>query len=88
MAAGESRDRGMTQSLFLSNLEQWIVEKVSEDGLADRELVKAVKEKFRRSIDANVTYHKYMMKNAIANSEPSIEHHHKLMMEIYKSLNS
>lgn len=79
-------DRGAKQSFFLNNLEQWIDEVISQDGLADRELVKRIKESFERSIQANVDYHKSMMNSARENDEEKMADRHRLMAEIYQSL--
>lgn len=80
------QNNSMKQSLFLSNLEQWIEEVISQDELTDRELIKTIKEKFGRTMQANIQYHKFMMYNAKENNDKKRADHHKLMAEIYQSL--
>lgn len=70
----------MKQSIFLRNLEEWIEEIVSRDGLAYRDLVE-IKQKFELAMQANIEYHKFMAKNV---GEEVVRH--DLMVEIYKSL--
>jgi hypothetical protein len=77
-----------THSLFVNNLEKWIDGIIMQDGLADKELIKTIKERYQRSIQANIEHHQFMMKNAKENNEPLLEHRHKLMAEIYRSLRS
>ena len=92
MAMGSSDDNientAMRHSLFVNNLEGWIDGIIMQDGLADKELIKTIKERFQRSIQANIEHHQFMMKNAKENNEPLLEHRHKLMAEIYQSLSS
>jgi hypothetical protein len=49
----------MRNSLFLNNLEQWIDDIISQDGLADKELIKTIKDRFQRSMQANIEHHRY-----------------------------
>ena len=73
-------------SLFLNNLELWIDEIISQDGLADKELIKTIMERFQRSMQANIEHHRFMMNNAKEKADQTTEHRHKLMVEVYKSL--
>jgi hypothetical protein len=77
-----------THSLFVNNLEKWIDGIIMQDGLADKELIKTIKERYQRSIQASIEHHQSMMKNAKEKNEPSLERRHKLMAEIYQSLSS
>lgn len=81
LAKDENLEGGMKQSIFLRNLKEWIEEIVSRDGLADRDLVKEIKQKFELAMQANIEYHKFMAKNV---GEEVVRH--DLMVEIYKSL--
>lgn len=73
-------------SAFLNNLEQWIDEVISQDGLADTELIKTIKERFEHSIQANIEHHRFMMKNANENNEKERADRHRLMAEVYQSI--
>jgi hypothetical protein len=77
-----------THSLFVNNLEKWIDAIIMQDGLADKELIRTIKERFQRSIQANIEHHQFMMKNAKEINEPMLERRHMLMAEIYSSLSS
>jgi hypothetical protein len=77
-----------THSLFVNNLEKWIDAIIMQNGLADKELIKTIKERYQRSIQANIEHHQFMMKNAKAINEPMLEQRHKLIAEIYSSLSS
>lgn len=75
----------MKNSVFLNNLEGWIDELISKDGLADKELVKMIKQKFECAMQANINYHTFMMDNARADDHGNGERH-KLMVAIYQEL--
>lgn len=75
-------------SLFLNNLEGWIDGIIMQDGLADKELIMTIKERFQRAIKANIEHHQFVMESAKQNNEPLVERHHKLMFEVYQSLSS
>jgi hypothetical protein len=76
------RDGIMNQSLFLNNLELWIDEIISGDGLADKELIEKVRGKFELAMQANITHHRYMAKNG----DGITMDRHRLMAEIYETL--
>jgi len=48
----EILESGIKNSIFLNNLEGWIDEAISKNGLAEEELVKLLKSSFQRSIQA------------------------------------
>ena len=77
---------GTRYSLFLVNLERWIDEIISRDGVADKELIKTVKDNFERAMQANITYYRYMEKNKKENGEQNMAERYRLMAEIYQSL--
>ena len=76
----------MRNSLFLNNLEQWIDYIISQDGLADKELIKTIKERFQRSMQANIEHHRFMMTCANGNDDQKRADRHKLMVDVYKAL--
>jgi hypothetical protein len=76
----------MRRSIFLNNLELWIDEIISQDGLAERELIKTIKERFQHSMQANIDHHKFMMTNAIENNDQKKADQHKLMADVYQAL--
>ena len=78
--------RSMKQSLFLNSLEQWIDERISQDGLTDRELIKTIKENFERAMQANVEHYKFMAKYAKENGHKNKVDRYLLMAKIYQSL--
>jgi hypothetical protein len=75
----------MRNSLFLNNLEGWIDDIISQDGLADRELIKTIKERFQRSMQANIEHHRFMMTSANGNDQKRADRH-KLMADVYQAL--
>jgi hypothetical protein len=76
----------MRNSLFLNNLEGWIGEIISQDGLADKELIMTIKERFQRSMQANIEHHKFMMNSANENDDQKTADRHKLMADVYQAL--
>lgn len=75
---------GMKHSIFLNNLEGWIDEVISQDDLADKELIRTIKDRFEHSIQANIDYHKFMI-SAKENRNKTADRH-RLMAEVYESL--
>jgi hypothetical protein len=73
-------------SLFLNNLDGWIDEIISQDGLADNELIKTIKERFQRSMQANIDHHRFMMTSANCNDDQKTADRHKLMADVYQAL--
>jgi hypothetical protein len=73
----------MRNSLFMNNLEGWIDEIICQDGLTDKALVKTIKERFQRSMQANIDHHEFMMNNE--NGDVIRADRHKLMVEVYRS---
>lgn len=73
-------------SLFLNNLEGWIDEIISQDGLVDKELIRTIKERFERSMRANIEHHKFMMGGAKKNNDKKLADRHKLMVHVYQEL--
>jgi hypothetical protein len=82
----EIPDAGMKHSVFLNNLEGWIDEIISQDGLADKELIRTIKERYERSIRANIDHYNYLAKNAKENDDSQTEERHKLMVRVYQEL--
>jgi hypothetical protein len=76
----------MRNSLFLNNLEKWIDEIISKDGLADKELIETIKKRFHGSIQANIDHHRFMMTSARENGDQEKGDRHRLMVEIYQEL--
>jgi hypothetical protein len=87
MATDEAIGNGaMRNSLFLNNLEQWIDDIISQDGLADKELIKTIKDRFQRSMQANIEHHRFMMTSANGNDDQKRVDRHKLMADVYQAL--
>jgi hypothetical protein len=78
----EILESGMKNSNFLNNLEAWIDEAISRDGLAEEELVKQLKSSFQRSIQANVEYHLLMVKDA----KGIMTDRHRITAKVYQEL--
>ena len=76
----------MRNSLFLNNLEHWIDEIISQDGLADKELIKAIKERYQRSMQANIDHHRFMTTSSNGIGDQKRADRHKLMAEVYQAL--
>jgi hypothetical protein len=83
---GSIHSIGMKNSLFLNNLELWIDEIISQDGLADKELIKTIRGRFERSIQANIDHHKFMMNNAKENRDQKTADRQRLMADVYQAL--
>ncbi|MGI0048858.1 MAG: hypothetical protein ACREAW_04900 [Nitrososphaera sp.] len=76
----------MRNSIFLNNLERWIDEIISQDGLGDKELIKTIKERYQSSMQANIYHHRFMMTNASGDNDQKKADRHKLMADAYRAL--
>jgi hypothetical protein len=76
----------ISNSLFLNNLEHWIDDIISQDGLAEKDLIRTIKEKFERSLQANIQHHQFMMKSATENDDQIRADRHKLIANVYQAL--
>jgi hypothetical protein len=75
-------EEGMKHSVFLNNLEGWIDEVISRDGLAEHELVRQLKNGYERSIRANIYYHVEMIEHA----KGDMAIRHRIMAKVYQEL--
>lgn len=71
-----------------------------QDGALDVRFARAIEEKkkqvdliirdsnesFRRNIEANITYHRFMLEAAIDQRQPRNTAHHQIMLEVYESI--
>ena len=73
-------------SLFLNNLEGWIDEIICQDGRADKELIKTIKDRFQHSMQANIEHHRFMMKSTYGNDDQKKGDRHRLMADTYQAL--
>jgi hypothetical protein len=74
-----------TNSVFLNNLEEWIDEIISQNSQANKELLRTIKQRFERSIQANIEYHRFMI-SANGTDDQERADRHKLMADVYKAL--
>ncbi len=79
----EILESGIKNSIFLNNLEGWIDEAISKNGLAEEELVKLLKSSFQRSIQANIEYHLLMVKEV---AKGIMTDRHRIMAKVYQEL--
>jgi hypothetical protein len=73
---------GVKYCIFLNNLEGWIDEVISRNGLAEHELVKLSKNGYERSIQVNIDYHTHMIERA----NGDIADRHRIMAKVYQEL--
>jgi hypothetical protein len=52
----------------------------------DRELIKTIREKFERSMQANIDHHKFMMNSTKENGDQGKADRHRLMADVYQAL--
>jgi hypothetical protein len=49
-------------------------------------IIQSSEESFRRNIEANVTYHRFMLEVAVDQRQPRSTAHHQVMLEVYESI--
>jgi hypothetical protein len=70
-------------SVYLDNLEKWIDAVILQDGLSDKQIATKVTGSFRRSMQANMDYHKAVADNSDFEGN---KRRHRIMVEIYEEL--
>jgi hypothetical protein len=73
---------------FLSGLENWINEIVAKEADGHNEKIPgAIKDRFQKSMDANMTFHNDMATHIKGDGEDhrSLSRYHALMADIYKT---
>jgi low affinity Fe/Cu permease len=73
---------GVKHCIFLNNVEGWIDEVISRNGLAEHELVRLLKNGYERSIQANIDYYTDIIERA----NGDIGGRHRIMAKVYREL--
>jgi hypothetical protein len=81
--SSEDNKISKSNSLFLNNMEKWIDGIIIQDGLADAQIVKKIKESFTRAMQANIEYHTLLAKSS---DDKGKQDRHELMVKIYNEL--
>jgi hypothetical protein len=73
---------GMYDSIFLRNLEKWIDQIISRDGVSDKQHIVRIRDKFELAMRANIRYHTEMSEGG----NVALSEYHKLVAKVYESL--
>ena len=79
--------RAEKYATFLNNLEKWVEATVVQDSsIDDEEVIRRVKDSYRRSLQANIDYYDLMAKAMTDSGEKSAEKRCIRMAKVYKAL--
>lgn len=78
--------RAEKYATFLNNLEKWVEATVVQDSMDDAEVIRRVKDSYRRSLQANVEYCDLMAKEMAESGEKNAEKRYIRMAKVYGAL--
>lgn len=67
-------------------LDARVVRAIEENKKQVDTIIRGAEENFRRNIEANLTYHRFMLEAAIDQRQPGKTAHHQIMIDIYESI--
>lgn len=77
--------RAEKYATFLNNLEKWVEATIMQNSIDD-EVIKRVKDSYRRSLRANIEYYDLMAKAMTDSGEKSAEKRYIRMAKVYRGL--
>ena len=78
--------RAEKYATFLNNLEKWVEATIMQNGIDDEEVIRRVKDSYRRSLQANIDYYDLMAKAMTDSGEKSTEKRYVRMAKVYRAL--
>jgi hypothetical protein len=78
--------RAEKYAMFLNNLEKWVEATIMQNSIEDEEVIRRVKDSYRRSLQANVEYYDLMAKTMTDSGEKSAEKRYIRMAKVYRAL--
>ena len=78
--------RAEKYATFLNNLEKWVEATIMQNHIDDEEVIRRVKDSYRRSLQANIDYYDLMAKAMADSGEQSAEKRYIRMGKVYRAL--
>lgn len=78
--------RAEKYATFLNNLEKWVETTIVQNSISDEEVIRRVKDSYRRSLEANIEYYDAMAKATEESGEKSAEKRYIRMAKVYRAL--
>ena len=78
--------RAEKYATFLNNLEKWVEATIMQDSMDDEEVIRRVKNSYRRSLQANIDYYDLMANTMMNSGEKSAEKRYVRMAKVYRAL--
>lgn len=78
--------RAEKYATFLNNLEKWVEATVAQNSIDDEEVIRRVKDSYRRSLQANIDYYDMMAKAMMDSGENNAEKRYIRMAKVYRAL--
>jgi hypothetical protein len=78
--------RSEKYATFLNNLEKWVEATIVQDNIDDEEVIRRVKDSYRRSLQANIEFYDLMARAMAESGEKSAEKRYARMARVYRAL--
>ena len=78
--------RAEKYATFLNNLVKWVEATIMQDSIDDEEVIRRVKDSYRRSLQANIDYYDLMAKAMTDSGEKNTEKRYIRMAKVYRAL--
>lgn len=78
--------RAEKYATFLNNLEKWVEATIMQNHIDDEEVIRRVKDSYRRSLQANIDYYDLMAKAMVDSGEKNAEKRYIRMGKVYRAL--
>lgn len=78
--------RAEKYATFLNNLEKWVEAIIMQNSIDDEEVIRRVKDSYRRSLQANIDYYDLMAKAMMDSGEKSAGKRYVRMAKVYRAL--
>jgi hypothetical protein len=78
--------RAEKYATFLNNLEKWVEATIMQNNINDENVIRRVKDSYRRSLQANIEYYDLMAKAMTDSGEKNAEKRYLRMAKVYRAL--
>lgn len=78
--------RAEKYATFLNNLEKWVEATIMQNHIDDEDIIRRVKDSYRRSLQANIEYYDLMARAMTDAGEKSSEKRYLRMAKVYRAL--
>ena len=78
--------RAEKYATFLNNLEKWVEAHMAQDNMSEEEVIRRVKDSYRRSLQANIDFYDVMAKTTKEKGLAELAERYAVMANVYRAL--